>query len=417
MHWISADILEITSMGLRFQPHEALVIDSKGVICDRGPMDSMKKAYPQVKGTTYEGRVLIPPFFDAHLHFPQLTMIGQAGGGLLKWLNEHTFPTEMAYEDEGFAKQKAKEFCEELLKHGIGGAAIFSSSHQKATCHLIAELTARGIKGIVGRSSMDRHAPKELLVAKDRERDYLVELIEKHHGDNLIRIALTPRYAPSVSEELFGLLKELKERYPSLYIQTHLSETKEEVAWVKELFPSSKDYLAVYETYGLVGPTSLFGHGIHLNAREVKGLVEKKAKLVHCPSSNLFLGSGLFSYKKLQEAGVSILLGSDIGAGTSLNPWHTIASAYQISQLKGEPVSLSELFRAATAASEVGFQDTGSLEKGFFADFQIIDPKRTKLSQLHWEKASSAEDRLATLVFHADDRHLEQLYLKGQAIF
>jgi guanine deaminase len=400
----------------------ALVFDSTKKIIALGNYAHLKAKHRDAKVQDFTGKIIIPGFIDAHLHFPQLDMIGSYGEDLLGWLNKYTFPTEARFSNPAIAKATAKRFFRELTANGTTTAAIFSSSHKVATDVLFNEAEAIGVRAIIGKVSMDQNAPDALLQTPQVDCEETVQLVKKwHRRADLLFYALTPRFAPTCTAKMLASLGKIKNDYPDLYIQTHHAETEAEIKWVRELFPKAKDYLSIYDEAGLLGERTILGHSIHPTTSEMKRLKATNTKVAHCPTSNLFLGSGLFPWQKMVDADIAFALGSDVGGGTSLSLWKTMAEAYKVQQLQKPKVSLSatKLFYAATlgGAKVLNLESqTGNFQVGKSADFQVIDPSKNELLKARLENSHSVEEKLFALIFLGDDRITDQVFVAGRKI-
>ena len=364
--------------------------------------------------------LITPGFIDTHLHAPQIEMIGSYGGHLLEWLERYTFPTERKFEDPVHARKVASAFYDELLRHGTLTALIFSTIHAEATDIFFEEAERRGFRGIIGKTMMDRNAPEYLLDKSAKQSfDESRELLTKWHGRGLLRYAITPRFAPTSTPELLEAAGALKKEFPDAWVHTHISENKNEVRWVSELFPEA-EYADVYDRYGLLDSKSVLAHGVWLTPEELDLLARRGARISHCPNSNLFLGSGLFPLHRVLESGVTVGLGSDIGAGTTPSFFNAMADAYKVQQVQGVSLSpfhlwyLSTLGGAKTLSLDA---ETGSLEAGKSADFLVIDLKGTPLLTLRTGRASSLEDLLAGLIFMGDDRAVAKSVIAGRVVW
>ncbi|HYR27197.1 MAG TPA: guanine deaminase [Thermoanaerobaculia bacterium] len=363
--------------------------------------------------------LIVPGFIDTHLHAPQIEMIGSYGGHLLEWLERYTFPTERQFEDPAHARKVAAAFYDELLRHGTLTALIFSTIHSPATDIFFEEAERRGFRGIIGKTMMDRHAP-EYLLDKSAQQSYDESrvLLTKWHGRGLLHYAITPRFAPTSTPELLEAAGALKKEFPDAWVHTHISENRNEVRWVRELFPEA-EYADVYDHYGLLGEKSVLAHGVWLTAEELDLLARRGARISHCPNSNLFLGSGLFPLHRVLNAGVVVGLGSDIGAGTTPSFFNAMADAYKVQQVQGVSLSPFQLWYLSTLGGAKTLSldaETGSLEAGKSADFLVIDLKATPLLTLRTSRASSLEDLLAGLIFMGDDRTVARSFIAGRAV-
>jgi guanine deaminase len=365
--------------------------------------------------------LITPTLIDTHLHAPQLQMIGSYGGHLLEWLNRYTFPTEMRFADPEHARTIAPQLFNELVKNGTGCALLFSTIHTEATDIFFEEAHRRGFRAIIGKTLMDRHAPEALLEDAESAVRGSRELIRKwHRRTPLLNYAVTPRFAPTSTSALLAAAGELKKEFPDLWVHTHVSENVAEVEWVHELFPDSHSYAEVYDRYGLLGEKTVLAHGVHLTDDELELISRRKARISHCPNSNLFLGSGLFPLKKVLSRGVMVGLGSDIGAGTTPSLMNAMADAYKVQQVRGVSLSPFQLWYLSTlgGARVLGLDDTiGSLQRGKDADFLVLDLQATSLLTLRTANAETLSDTLAGLVFIGDDRVVEKTFVAGREIY
>ena len=362
--------------------------------------------------------LITPGFFDIHLHAPQLEMIGSYGGHLLEWLNRYTFPTEAKFADPEHARTIARAFYDELLRNGTLCALIFSTIHREATDIFFEEAERRGFRGIIGKAMMDRNAPQALLENAQDSYDQSRALIEKWHKRGLLQYAVTPRFAPTSTPELLERAGQLVREFPDVYVHTHISENRNEVEWVHELFPEA-EYADVYDRYGLLGDRTVLAHGVYLTEEELDLLARRGAHIAHCPNSNLFLGSGLFRLHHVLDAGVRVGLGSDIGGGTTPSMFTAMADAYKVQQVQGVSLSPFQLWYLATLAGARALSldgETGSLEPGKAADFLVLNLRATPLIALRSERASSLEDLLAGLIFMGDDRLVERCFIAGREV-
>lgn len=363
--------------------------------------------------------LITPGLVDTHLHAPQLEMIGSYGGDLLEWLNRYTFPTEARFADAGHALSIARELFEELPRGGTTTALLFSTIHTTATEIFFEEAERAGVRAIIGKTLMDRNAPANLLEPAATAIADSRELIRKWHGRGLLSYAISPRFAPTCSDELLAAAGGLRSEFPDVYVHTHVSESRGEVRWVRELFPDARDYVSVYESAGLLGPRSVLAHGIHLGDEELELLRRTDSRISHCPNSNLFLGSGLFPLQKVLRAGITCGLGSDIGAGTTPCLFNAMADAYKVQQVQGVSLSPFELWYLGTlgGARTLSLDGvTGSLEPGKDADFLVLDLQATSLLNRRIRSASSVQELLAGLIFMGDDRVVSETFVRGRRI-
>jgi guanine deaminase len=362
--------------------------------------------------------LIVPGFVDTHLHAPQLEMIGSYGGHLLEWLNRYTFPTEAKFRDPKHAALIAEAFFDELLRNGTLCALIFSTIHAEATEIFFAEAERRGFRGIIGKTMMDRNAPPELLETVRDSYDQSRAILQKWHNRGLLRYAITPRFAPTSTPELLEAAGQLKREFPDAYVHTHISENTNEVTWVQQLFPEA-EYADVYDRYGLLDERSVLAHGVWLTEEELDLLARRKARIAHCPNSNLFLGSGLFRLHRTLAAGVGVGLGTDIGAGTTPSMFTAMADAYKVQQVQGVSLSPCHLWYLATLGGARALSlenESGSIEIGKSADFLVLDLHATPLVSMRSDRASSIEDLLAGLIFMGDDRVVKSRFIAGNQV-
>jgi len=360
--------------------------------------------------------LIAPGFVDTHLHAPQLEMIGSYGGDLLAWLNRYTFPTEGKFSDPEHARAVAEIFYDELLRNGTLCALIFSTIHYEATDIFFAEAERRGFRGIIGKTMMDRNAPEFLTETADDSYAQSRALLTKWHGRGLLRYAITPRFAPTSTTQLLERAGELKREFPDAYVHTHISENRNEVLWVQQLF-SFPEYADVYDHYGLLDDKTVLAHGVYLTEEELDLLSRRGSRIAHCPNSNLFLGSGLFRLHHVLDAGVIVGLGSDIGAGTTPSMFNAMADAYKVQQVQGVSLSPFHLWYLATLGGAKALSldgEIGSIEAGKSADFLVLDLHATPLISMRSDRASSLEDLLAGLIFMGDDRVVKSSWIAGR---
>ena len=368
----------------------------------------------------YPDQLIVPGFIDTHIHFPQTEMVGAYGEQLLEWLNTYTFPTEMQFKDKKYADEIAHFFVNELLKNGTTTALVFCTVHPQSVDALFEAAERHQMRLIAGKVMMDRHAPEDLCDTAETAYTESKALIEKWHAKGRNIYAITPRFAPTSTPEQLEKAGQLKAEYPDVYVHTHLSENKNEIAWVKELFPEQKGYLDVYHHYGLTGSQSVFAHCVHLEDAEWDCMHNTDSAIAFCPTSNLFLGSGLFPLKKTWEKNVKVGLGTDIGAGTSFSQLQTLNEAYKVQQLQGDKLSAFESLYHATlgGAKALNLDDKlGNFNLGKEADFVVLNLNATALQTLRQQRAKNIEDALFALFTMGDDRNVQATYVYGQKAF
>ncbi len=404
----------------------ALVVQDTTIVAVGSYID-MHALYPQAQVVDYRGRLLVPGFIDSHVHYAQTEMIAQYGEQLLDWLTQYTFPTEQKFTDPAYCEQIAGIFLRQLIANGTTTALAFATVHPQSVDALFYAASRLNMALISGKVCMDRHSPIDLQdTAESAQRDS-ADLITKWHGKNRCLYAITPRFAPTSSPNQLAALGELAQQHPNVFIQTHLSENASEVAWVKALYPEHDSYLDVYAHYGLVRKRAVFGHSLHLEPHDWAQLAGASATIAFCPSSNLFLGSGLFDLTAAQAHGVHIGLASDVGAGTSFNMLRTYGDAYKICQLKQTTMDPFAGLYAMTQGPAVAYDlahTIGNLNPGTHADFVILNPAFNELSALRTRPASLDEsaqhtytqqhsDTLFALSMIGDDRAVEATYIAG----
>ncbi|MDV2470560.1 guanine deaminase [Acinetobacter chinensis] len=368
----------------------------------------------------YPDQLIVPGFIDTHIHFPQTEMVGAYGEQLLEWLNTYTFPTEMQFSDKEYASQIAQFFVQELLKNGTTTALVFCTVHLESVDALFEAAEQHQMRLIAGKVMMDRHAPDALTDTAESAYHDSKALIEKWHGKGRNLYAITPRFAPTSTEEQLTRAGQLKAEYPDVYVHTHLSENHNEIAWVKELFPEQKGYLDVYHHYGLTGERSVFAHCVHLEEHEWDCMHTTDSAIAFCPTSNLFLGSGLFPLKKTWDRQVKVGLGTDIGAGTSFCQLQTLNEAYKVQQLQGDRLSAFEsLYHATLGGARALSLDhqLGNFNPGKEADFVVLNLKPTALQQLRQQRTRNIEDALFALFTMGDDRNIQATYIYGNKAY
>lgn len=366
------------------------------------------------------GQLLLPGFIDTHVHLPQVSIIASYGEQLLDWLNNYTFPAELRFADADYAQRAAEQFVQLLLQHGTTSAMVYTSVFAQSTQAFFAAAQQRQLRMIAGKVLMDRHAPAGLLdTATTGTRDSRA-LIEAWHGRDRLAYALTPRFAPTSTPAQLAAIGRLYREYPGVYLQTHLSENLAELAWVQQLFPQARNYLDVYDRYGLLGPRSVFGHGIHLREAELVRLAQTQSVVAFCPSSNLFLGSGLLDLARLRDAGVRHCLATDVGAGTSLSLLRTLADAYKVLQLQGQKLHPFNGFYQVTLGNARALQldaHLGNFAAGKEADFIVIDKSPSLVQQQRQANCKDLAESLFALMMMGDELNIARTYILGELAY
>ena len=379
------------------------------------------KFAPGIEIADYRGHIITPGFIDTHLHFPQTDMIASPAPGLLPWLETYTFPTERRFGDPAHARATAEFFLDELLRNGTTTALVYCSVHKASADAFFEASAARNLRMAGGKVLMDRNCPDFLRDTADlRESE---ELIQRWHrggkGGGRTMYAITPRFAPTSTEAQLAATGELARAYPDTFIQTHVSENQDECAWVGALFPQRRSYLDVYEHHGLMRPRAMFGHCIWLDDTDFARLAATGSAIAHCPTSNLFLGSGLFDLARADRAGAMVSLGTDVGAGTSFSMLQTMNEAYKVARLKGSYLPALRMFYLATlgAARSMGLEGTiGNFAPGAEADFIVLDPKATPLLERRTACSGTLEETLFALALLGDDRAIRATYAAGKQV-
>lgn len=391
-----------------------------------GKYDELKNKYQQATIIDYSGRLIIPGLIDVHSHYSQTEMIASVGTQLLDWLNTYTFPTEKKFSNLEHAQYIAKFFIKELIKNGTTTATVYASVFPASVEAFFQAAADKNMRMISGKTLMDRNAPDYLLDDPMDAYTDSVKLIDKWHNLGRLKYAVTPRFAPTSTAEELMIAGRLLADYPDLYLQTHLAENKDEVQWVRSLFPDRRSYLDVYDRYGLVGDRSIFAHSIYLDDQDYKLLGQKGCAIAFCPSSNLFLGSGLFNLNKAVQNNISIAFGTDIGAGTSFSILETMKDAYKVVSLrkafsenpKNEPnLDPFQAFYFATlgAAKALHLDNViGSFDEGKEADFIVLDLNSTSLMAERAKNSKTLKDKLAALMLLGDDRAVLHTYIMGK---
>ena len=398
---------------------DGAVLISDGKIARLGDFaDVSKAAAEDAERIDHHPHLILPGFIDAHNHFPQMQVIGSYGTQLLDWLNRYTFVEEQKFASEAHSARIAAFYMDEMIRHGTTTAAAFCSVHRASAEAFFAEAEKRNMRMIGGKVMMDRNAPEKLTDTPQSSYDDSKALIEKWHGKGRAHYAISPRFGITSSDRQLEMAQALVKEHPDCFMQTHLSENHQEIAQTKTLFPWARDYTDVYERYGLLGPKSLFGHCIHLEPREIGALAESRSVAVFCPTSNLFLGSGLFDREGLQAANARIAVATDIGGGTDYSMLATMDQAYKILQLRGQRLSPLNSFYMMTLgnARALGLETRiGTLEEGSDADIAVLDIGATPAMRLRAETVQTLSEELFVLQTMAGDRAVAEVYVAGLA--
>lgn len=411
---------ETGPQGVRWRPGHWLLVGDDGRITGV----QAEAPGPEWPREDYRGRLLLPGFVDTHVHSPQLDVIASYGTELLDWLHTYTFPAERAWADPMVAAAGSALFLDALLAHGTTAAVVFPTVHKGSADALFEAASERGMRIIAGKVLMDRHVPDGLRDDVARAERDCIDLIQRWHGRGRNAYAVTVRFAPTSTPEQLAMAGALCHADPTLYMQTHVAENRDEVRWVAELFPQARSYLDVYAGAGLLHPRSVLAHGIWLNADDHGVLRDAGAQIAFCPSSNLFLGSGLFDWPVTAAAGVQVSVASDVGGGTSLSMQRTLADGYKVqaSLGKGTGHDLSAWYalhaatRGAAQALHLG-HEIGLLEPGLMADLCLWDWAIGAVDGRRQQVARDLHEKVFAWMLLADERHLVRTWVAGQPLY
>lgn len=376
------------------------------------------QAPPDIAVTDHRPHLILPGFIDAHIHFPQGQVVASYAAELLDWLNDYTFIEEQKYADEQFSEHIAERFIDELLRHGTTTVAAYGSVHPQSVDAFFRASERRNMRNIAGKVMMDRNAPPALCDTAQSGYDDSKALIARWHGKARLDYAISPRFAITSTPAQLEAAQALVREYPDCYVQTHLSENHAEIALTASLYPDAADYTGIYEHYGLLGRKTLLGHAIHLSKREIAVLAQSGAVAVFCPTSNMFLGSGLFDRDGLRDAGVRIGVATDIGGGTSWSMLRTLDEGYKVLQLRGQRLNPLASFYMMTLgnARALSMSDKiGTLAAGTEADFVVLDSSATAAMRLRMDAGSDLAQELFLLQTLGDDRAVVETYIAGKA--
>jgi guanine deaminase len=410
----TADPFAMGETAAQHQSRGAVVID-QGKIKAHGPADDLRARYPQARVTDYGQDLISAGFIDAHVHYPQTAIIASWGKRLIDWLNSYTFPEEMRFADPSYANEVANRYFDLARAHGTTSMCSYATIHPESVDAFFTAAQSRGLRAFAGKTCMDRNAPEGLRDTPQSAYDDSKALLQKWHGVDRLSYVITPRFSPTSTPEQLAAMGQLWGEYPDCLMQTHLSEQVDEIAWVKELFPQSRDYLDTYESQGLLREGAVYGHAIHLTAREKDRLKEAGASLVHCPTSNTFIGSGLFDMGLANSLRVG--LATDTGGGSSFSMLHTMAAAYEVAQLRGQALHPSQLWWLATIGSARALHaenKIGNIAVGMEADLTIIDLKSTPAIEQATRRAEDIWQQIFPTIMLGDDRAIRATWINGK---
>ncbi len=421
MNAYRAQLLRFDTDGTPLYESDGLLVVGLGTdgvqrVVDAGPYRTVAARHPQVAVTHWPDRLIAPGFIDMHVHYPQTDIIGAPADGLLPWLENYTFPAETRFSQPAYAAEVANVFFSELLRHGVTTALAFATTHPASVDAFFQGAQKRGLRMISGKVLQDRHSPDGL---RDETEQSLIDsetLIQRWHGQGRLGYAITPRFAPTSTDAQLRGAGELAARHPDTWIHSHVAENRNEVRWVRELFPQARSYVDVYRGFGLLRERAVYAHCIHLDDADRALMRDTGAVAAVSPTSNLFLGSGFFDYEGAERIGMRHGLASDVGGGTSFSPFHTMLAAYYVGregQTKpGLSLAPSRLWWHHTggAARALGLQGViGTLQAGTEADFVLLSPKATPLLARKTERAQNLEELLFALIVLGDDRVVDQV--------
>lgn len=395
------------------------VLMMDGAIVQTGNGAALRRAHPDASVTDYGNNLICAGFVDAHMHYPQTGIIASWGKQLIDWLNTYTFPEEAKFADPAYAATIADRTLDLALAHGTTTLTSFCTIHPESVDAFFAAAATRNMAVIAGKTCMDRNAPDTLRDTAQTAYDDSKALLDRWHGTGRARYAITPRFSPTSTPDQLTALGALWAEYPDVLMQTHLSEQPDEVAWVRDLFPQARDYLDTYETCGLLGENGLYGHAIHLEAREIARLAEVGAAVVHCPTSNMFIGSGLMQVANLKARDISVGLATDTGGGSSFSMLRTMAAAYEVGQLAGSALHPAQLMWLATEGSAQALKLNGligHLGAGAAADICVLDLASTPAIAQRADRADSFWDALFATIMMGDDRAVAHVWVNGKKV-
>jgi len=397
-----------------------------GVLLDGGKIIAvgngakLRAENPTAKVVDYGNALISAGFIDAHVHYPQTGIIASWGKQLIDWLNTYTFPEETRFHDEAVAKEVAKTYFDLAISNGTTSMCSFCTIHPESVDAFFAEALSRGMRVAGGKTCMDRNAPDGLRDTALSAYDDSKSLLNKWHGQGRLHYAITPRFSPTSTPEQLSAMGSLWAENPDCLMQTHLSEQLPEIDWVADLFPDARDYLDTYEKFGLIGKGAVFGHSIHLKPREKDRILESGSSLVHCPTSNTFIGSGLFDMAGLKADGHNVGLATDTGGGSSFSMLRTMAAAYEVGQLRGAALHPAQLYWLATQGSAGAMGMTGqigNLMPRMDADIVVLDLASTPVIAQRAKRAENFWQALFPTIMMGDDRATKAVWVAGKPAY
>ena len=395
------------------------ILIKNGIIAEVDNFLNIKKKNPLAKIYDYRRHLITAGFIDCHMHYPQTGIISSFGKRLIDWLNDYTFPEEKKFIDPEYASKIASLTLNLCLQNGTTTVSSFCTSSPTSVNKFFEEANKREMCVVAGKTCMNRNAPDYLLDTVNSSYHESKKLIEKWHKNNRLVYTISPRFAPTSTPEQLECLGNLWSEFPDCLMQTHLSEQEEEIHWVKNLFPNAKNYLNVYEQFDLVRENSIFGHCIHLSDKELDILQERNSSVAHCPTSNLFIGSGIFNLKSFNKKKIKVGLATDTGGGTFFSMLKTMSETYKISQLSQFSIHPAQLLWLATMGSSTALnlqKEIGNIEKNYFADLNVIDLSSTKEIDQRKSRANNIWEAIFPTLIMGDDRAIISTWVNGNEI-
>ncbi len=402
---------------------DAIIIISDGTISQFGPYNTLLSTLPENLAIThYQDSIIMAGFIDCHVHYPQTQIIAAFSRQLIDWLDKYSFIAEQQFKNKQHAHEVAKIFLQECLRNGTTTTANFCTVFPESVDAFFEQSEKLNMRNIAGKLMMDRNAPDNLLDTPQQSYDESKALINKWHANGRQLYCVSPRFAPTSSAEQMDMAGQIWQEHPGTYLQSHISENINELAWVKQLFPQCSSYLDVYDQYGQLGPRAIYGHGIYLTEEELQRCHDTGTAIAHCPTSNLFLGSGLFNIANAMKAErpVRVGLATDLGAGTSFSMLQTMNEAYKVAQLNGCPLSSGQAFYLATGASARALyldDKVGNIAPGMEADIVVLDLNSTPIIEYRMQYCDNIEEMLFVLMTMGDDRAVRATYIAGNLVY
>ena len=400
-------------------PDSRYIYVNNGLIEGIGDTPNLNPAYDNAERIDHGDHVIMAGVVDAHVHYPQTAIIASWGKRLIDWLTTYTFPEEMRFGDPTYAAEIAERCVEFALHNGTTSMASYCTIHPESVEAFFTAAADRNMCVVAGKTCMDRNAPDGLRDSAKSAYDDSKALIERWQSKGRAHYAITPRFSPTSTPEQLEALGALWAEHPECLMQTHLSEQTDEIAWVRELFPKARDYLDTYETFGLLGERGLYGHAIHLEPREMDRLAEVGASVIHCPTSNTFIGSGLFNTAGMMAREINVGLATDTGGGSSFSMLRTMAATYEIAQLRGVALHPAQLLWLATCGSARALHldnQIGNIASGMAADMVVLDLASTPAIAQRSARAEDIWEEIFPTIMMGDDRAIAATYVAGQRV-